>query len=99
MYRVTWVTCTLERDNGETTVSDTYSPVYWRPDADHIKGGYWNNPHWDWHEWEFKTETEAKLLAESHAAYGKDGITELYAARERRRAKARIAARGTKTEK
>ncbi|SVD93430.1 uncharacterized protein METZ01_LOCUS446284 [marine metagenome] len=86
------VTIKTNEDDESVTVTD-YFPLYWKRSSDHYtgKGGYWANCHWDYKEWVYRSLAKARLLAEARADGGKAGIKELFAARDKRRIKARFA--------
>jgi hypothetical protein len=80
-------------EDGEPIKSVDYYPIVFATRVDFIDGEVsgWQPIHWDANEWVFRSLAKARLLAEAHSAYGKAGITELYAARERRRIRAKVA--------
>ena len=86
------VTIKTDEDGEPITVAD-YLPLYWEKFPGHYtgKGGYWANCHWDHKEWVHRSLAKARLLAEARADCGKTGVKELFAARDRRRIKARFA--------
>ena len=85
-------TVARETVEGETVYRERFFPMHLHKRVDFIDGevATWVPVHWDCGEWNFRSLKRARLLCEAHSAYGKAGIKELYAARDRARLRARV---------
>ena len=86
------VTKTVNEEGEPVTVADYY-PLYLKTQVDFIDGkvSFWRPVHWDSNEWFHRSLKKAQTLVEARAAYGDEGVNELYAARNRARLKAKVA--------